>query len=433
MARTSTSRRRERESDPMDSLKPLIVLGLLGMIMYGAYSVVQRGPGTPPPGVGTADGGTATGVFAPPEVSLPPATTAIGSPPAHPLAGAEPLQTPPTSLTAAPATDAVMLPAESPAGLAPPAPIAGAVALPAPLAAGDPYAPPASPAPFTPSEAAVAVGAAAPAIVAAAASSTAPPPALPPTAPPPGAFAPPPLGRSAPSAAFTSAWAEAHEKLGAGRYAEALAVLSVWYDDPSLGLEESQRLEDLLGQLAGTVIYSQKDLLLPPHIVAPGDTLQSIASPLQVPWQLVGKINGVGDPSQLVEGEHLKVVRGPFDAVISVSRRRMSLQVGGNYAGSFPVVLGQQMYQRVGQSVAVLDIRRPGATVEHGSIASQVAYAPSAGPKSIVLGDGLSIEGVEDPSLVADSAAATSVVVSLRDLDDIADILGPGSQVMVRQ
>ena len=432
MARTSTTRRRERETDPMDSLKPLIVLGLLGMIMYGAYSVVQRGPGAPPPGVATTDGGTATGVFAPPDVSLPPAPTAIGGTAAHPLAGAEPLQTSPTYLTAAPAADQAPIPAAGALGLPPPAPLAGDASLTASAATGDMFTPAVAPAPFAPPAAGVAVPAvAAPAMIAAADASAATQSLLPPA--PPSALAAPPQARSAPSAAFTSAWAEAHEKLSAGRYAEALAVLSVWYDDPSLGLEESQRLEDLLGQLAGTVIYSQKDLLLPPHIVAAGDTLQSIATPLQVPWQLVGKINGVNDPSQLVQGEHLKVVRGPFDAVISVSRRRMSLQVGGNYAGSFPVVLGQQVYQRVGQSVAVLDIRRPGASVEAGSIASQVAYAPSAGPKSIVLGDGLSIEGVEDPSLVADSASATSVIVSLRDLDDIADILGAGSQVMVRQ
>jgi len=221
--------------------------------------------------------------------------------------------------------------------------------------------------------------------------------------------------------------------LAAGRYAEALSVLSLWHDDASLGLEESQRLEDLLGQLAGTVVYSQKDLLLPPHIVAPGDTLPSIAAPLQVPWQLLAKINGVSDPSQLVQGEHLKLVRGPFDAVISVSRRRMSVQVGGSYAGSFPVVLGRQIYDRVGQSVAVIGIRRPGGGAEPAGIAAQVAYAPSAGPKSIILGEGLAIEGVEDPSLVSDSASASSVIVSLRDLEDIADILGPGSQVLVRK
>ena len=405
MARTSTSRRRERDTDPMDSLKPLIVLGLLGTIMYGAYSVVQKGPATTPAGsVSEAPGA----VFSPPEISLPRDPTAIGVASPHPLAGAEPLQAAavPTGTAMAPPLPA--FPAggawtETPPALSPPPtallPQAGAIE---PLA----------------------VAAAASALPLAA------PPSLPPA---PAALAVPPPARGAPSAAFTSAWTDAHEMLAAGRYAEALSVLSLWHDDASLGLEESQRLEDLLGQLAGTVVYSQKDLLLPPHIVAPGDTLPSIAAPLQVPWQLLAKINGVSDPLQLVQGEHLKLVRGPFDAVISVSRRRMSVQVGGSYAGSFPVVLGRQIYDRVGQSVAVIGIRRPGGGAEPAGIAAQVAYAPSAGPKSIILGEGLAIEGVEDPSLVSDSASASSVIVSLRDLEDIADILGPGSQVLVRK
>ena len=88
MARTSTSRRRERDTDPMDSLKPLIVLGLLGTIMYGAYSVVQKGPAPSPVGSVVDTTGSA---FAPPEITLPRDPTAIGVAPSHPLAGAEPL------------------------------------------------------------------------------------------------------------------------------------------------------------------------------------------------------------------------------------------------------------------------------------------------------------------------------------------------------
>jgi len=235
---------------------------------------------------------------------------------------------------------------------------------------------------------------------------------------------PPPPGTLPSSAAFATAWADAHDKLSAGRYAEALTALSVWYDDPSLGLEESHRLEDLLGQLAGTVIYSQQDLLLPPHVVAPGETLPTIAAQLGVSWQLLGKINGIADPTQLVPGEHLKLLRGPFDAVVSISRRRLSLQVGGAYAGSFPVVVGRQFLPRVGSTLPVADIRRdsPGQPAD-----------PAAGRRGIILADGLVIEAADDPALVPDDAAPASLVVSARDLMELLDILGPGSSVLVRQ
>ena len=234
-------------------------------------------------------------------------------------------------------------------------------------------------------------------------------------------------GAGGASAAFASAWADAHEKLAAGRYAEALAALSVWYDDPALGLEESQRLEDLLGQLAGTVIYSQQDLLLPPHVVAPGENLAAVAGPLGVSPQLLAKINGVEDPQRLMPGEHLKVVRGPFDAIVSVSRRRVSLQLNGAYAGSFPVVVGRGYLDKVGASLPVVDLQRGTAG------AAAIPAGTASLRRAIVLGEGLVIEAVDDPVAVADAAPQTSLVMSVRDLDELLDILGPASRVLVRQ
>jgi len=402
----------------MDALKPLLVLGLLGTILYGAYSIVQKGPAQSgpawqPPAVeaGLAQAGMTSNAppFVAPAVEMTPpvAGHVVPSQPMNPPA-AVPATSFPTPVAAAlPAATAAVAAAATDR---PPTYLNAQSAAP-PVADPLPTMPPAGAAPFTAPETL-------------------------PTEPPSSPIAAAPATRTARSAAFASAWAEAHDKLAAGRYAEALALLSVWYDDTSLGPEESQRLEDLLSQLAGSVIYSQQDLLLPPYVVAAGDTLQSVSAPLGVPWQLLAKINGVEDPAQLVPGEQLKVLRGPFDAVVSVSRGRLSLQVGGNYAGSFPVMVGRQVQERVGASLSVVDIRRgSSATPSSGSFgaASQVAYVASTGAKAIVLGDGLTIDAVEDPSLVADTVPTSSLVVAARDLDEIVDILGPGSHVLVRK
>ena len=455
----------------MEAIKPLIVLGLFGTILYGAYSVVQKGPSPEAGQTATTD----APAFAPPAVEVPPPGAApaqpapppaeAAAPPAAPVAPAAVVDAPPV---AAPPVAAPPVPAPPPPTVtAAPAP-PPAVPTPPPSAPGPPSAPPA-PADAGLTEAAVAtaavagLAAAAGATAAAAATDPAPPVAAPgaPTylaaesapppaqddVPPPAAvggdrperFAaaaappaaslppemPPPPGTLPSSAAFATAWADAHDKLSAGRYAEALTALSVWYDDPSLGLEESHRLEDLLGQLAGTVIYSQQDLMLPPHVVAAGETLPAIAAPLGVSWQLLAKINGVSDPMQLVPGEHLKVIRGPFDAVVSVARRRISLQVGGAYAGSFPVSVGREFLPRVGTALPVAEVRRDPA--------GQTAVAgPAAGP-AIVLADGLSIQAADDPAVVTEDAAPASLIVSVRDLEDLLDILGPGSRILIRQ
>ena len=39
----------------------------------------------------------------------------------------------------------------------------------------------------------------------------------------------------------------------------------------------------------------------------------------------------------------------------------------------------------------------------------------------------------DDPAVVADDAAPGSLIVSARDFADLVDILGPGSNVLVRQ
>jgi len=414
-SRSKGHSRRDNDNDSSDSLKPLVVLVLLGTILYGAWSVVNKGPGgasvTPAEPVG-ADLASAP-AFAP-QVDIP---TVPGTAPAAPPWPQAAATTFPDA-TGLPATAATAPAAANPAptylsAVSAPPPVAGF----APPRAGEVSAPRAGDAVTLP-----ATAAAAPPSPAFASSDS----LQPPSASNFGSEAPP-------SAAFASAWTDAHDKLAAGRYAEALAVLSSWHDDPSLGLEESQRLEDLLGQLAGTVIYSQQDLLLPPYVVQQGETLLSIAAPLVVPWQLLAKINGVSDPARLVPGETLKLVRGPFDAVVSVSRRRLSLQVGGNYAGSFPVVVGRQIRGRVGSALPVVSVQQGDVPPEQTGPATQVAWT-KPGSKSIGLADGLVIEGVADPSTVSEAAIpGTSLIVAERDLAELADILGQGSRVLVRQ
>jgi hypothetical protein len=405
----------------------MLVLGLLGMILYGAYTVVQQGKRDKQlddaPAFATADGSSAPAVDIPavapvvaaasPAVPANPEPTylnAISAPP--PAAGDVPSQTVPVTPPPFPSAGVASMAAAPAAGVAAPPPAAD------PVAHGGGDSIPALP----------------PVAVAAAAIGSAAVPQQPSATPqaglPPVSMAP----SSGQASAFASAWADAHDKLTSGRYAEALAVLSAWYDDPTLGLEESQRLEELLGQLAGTVIYSQEDLLLPPHIVAPGETLQSIAMTVGVPWQLLSKINGVTEPGSLLPGEALKLMRGPFDAVVSVSRRRLSLQLGGNYAGSFPVVMGRRIQQRVGASLAVAEVRRE-QPAEHAGVAAQVSYLQpgDAARPAIVLSDGLRIEAADDPLAVSDQAPEASLVVSARDLAELIDILGPGSSVLIRQ
>jgi hypothetical protein len=76
---------------------------------------------------------------------------------------------------------------------------------------------------------------------------------------------------------------------------------------------------------------------------------------------------------------------------------------------------------------------RSDTPAEQAGPTTQVAWS-QPGPLSIGLADGLAIEGVADPATVSDDAIpGTSLLVAERDLRELADILGQGSRVLVRQ
>ncbi|MCA9271100.1 MAG: LysM peptidoglycan-binding domain-containing protein, partial [Planctomycetales bacterium] len=140
--------------------------------------------------------------------------------------------------------------------------------------------------------------------------------------------------------AFLSAWNGAQDQLKNGELAEALFTLSLWYDSADVPADMQSQLVDTLDQLAGAVVYSPSYHSEPPYEVRPGERLEDIARQYQVPWQYLANVNGIQDPAQLTPGTRLKVVRGPFNAVVNIERRELTLLVGRRYAGRFAATFG---------------------------------------------------------------------------------------------
>ncbi|WP_442484511.1 LysM peptidoglycan-binding domain-containing protein [Aeoliella sp. SH292] len=221
--------------------------------------------------------------------------------------------------------------------------------------------------------------------------------------------------------AFAAALPEIDAALGAGKIEEAHRLLTQWYGDRSLTSQEQQEVDALLGQLAGSVIYSNEHRLEAPHRVAPGETLETIAQKYNVPWQLLAKINGVAEPSAVTPGQELKVLRGPFFAVVDVERQQLALMVAERYAGRFSVKTEGQ------------------ATTEGEWVITQkqMPSAPGATSKQLVLE---TVGGqVGGPQLVigppSDSSPVTAgaILVAPTDQEDLFDILSIGSRVIIRR
>jgi LysM repeat protein len=217
---------------------------------------------------------------------------------------------------------------------------------------------------------------------------------------------------------------------------QAHQLLSKWHGNETLTAAESEKVETLLSQLAGTVIYSTEHQLEPARVVKAGETLDTIAKEYNVTPQLLAKINGIQPAGPLQPGQQLKVVRGPFAAVIDLRRSELTLTIDDRYAGKFHVMLPPGTTLTDGQWL--VDQKLSGSS----TTASPSAYAttPIPADRSIVLRSAAAtIAGA--PTLVISSgpapaglaASPPSLRVSPQDAEEISDILSVGSRVVVRK
>lgn len=390
----------------MNSLKPLLIIAIVGGIGYGVWGRLSRKPDVMPSGA--ADGwGSA------PKVQLGEQGTNWSA--AGPAAGPGLAPPAPPGAPAAPAT--VLASAGQP--LPPAAPFGAAASSPgaAPPASGGDWRAGDAPA----ADAMPAGGGSGQYVVN------------------PGSPAPPAAPEAAAPASYPAAVERARQDLDAGRLAEGLAQLSAWYDNPQLSQAEHQQLCGLLDQVAGTVIYSTRDLLEPYYEVQPGDRLEDVGQRFNVPWELLAKINGVQDPQALRPGERLKVVRGPFEAVISLEHRQLTLMLNGSYAGRFPIGIGHDNPPHEGQYTVLTKLVNPEYHVDGTQSIQGGDPANPLGNRWLGFGtaptadEGFALHGTNDPANLGRPEQAGCVALSPRDVDDVYDILSIGSRITVHR
>ncbi|NLY00615.1 MAG: LysM peptidoglycan-binding domain-containing protein [Rhodopirellula sp.] len=397
----------------MNSLKNLFIIAVLAAVAYGVYvSLNQNNQSTPPPGVADGWGG-------PIDVQLPGTTMA---PPFDPTANLQ--------------TGLVGPPRGGDRGAAPPfvaeSPGDTAAQVTPPYSPDSPYG--TSPMPKPP-----AAGPNASGTVAGVSPGELPTGTGMPAsegigqAPPQAGAASQPAAPDEVRGEFTAFIETARAKLDQGKLEEVHRVLTSWYNDPRLTEAESAQLTVLLDQIAGTVIYSRgPNEFAESYVVKPGDTLQTIADSCDVPWQLLAKINGIEDPQGLQEGQLLKTVPGPFDAVIDLNRLELTLMVQGHYAGRFPIGLGQDREDLEGTYEVRDKVVNPTYYGRDGVIDANDPRNP-LGERWIKLDDKVGIHGTNDAENVGRTQPHGSICLGDRDIDDVFDILSTRSRVVIRR
>ncbi|MCP4453630.1 MAG: L,D-transpeptidase family protein [Planctomycetes bacterium] len=115
--------------------------------------------------------------------------------------------------------------------------------------------------------------------------------------------------------------------------------------DMSMSLSQDMLIKDELARMAdiwlfGNAVYPD-DPLCDRYLVKSGDNLERIGKNNDVPYQLLMQINSIKKAASLQAGVQIKVVNGPFHAVVKRSDSTMDLYLQDTYVKTFVVGLGR--------------------------------------------------------------------------------------------
>jgi len=195
--------------------------------------------------------------------------------------------------------------------------------------------------------------------------------------------------------------------------------------------EIRKQLEDRLRAVSYKIYFAPQPHYMDGYVVQSGDVLQRIAKDYNISWEYLAKLNR-SDPKKIRPGQKLKVIRGPFSAVVDLSDMEITIHSHGHFVHVFPIGIGSDSSTPYG-TFKVLDKQRdptyygPNGVIEHDDLQNPL------GEYWIDLGDSYGIHGTIDESSIGKTASQGCIRMKNSDIEDVFDLLTVGSEVLIRR
>lgn len=261
------------------------------------------------------------------------------------------------------------------------------------------------------------------------------------TSQPPAAASPTPSGPLAQGMKLIE-----ENKLVEGR--AALSKL-LFAGDASLTPADAQTIRDTLASVNKTLVFSTRmltgDPLVEAYVIQPGDSYTRVAPKVKLPASALQMINQV-ESRKLQVGQRLKLVKGPFHAVITKHEYRLDLYLNGPdnaplYVTSFPVGLGENNSTPTGRFTIKDKTAKPGWTNPR----TNETFAPGD-PKNPIgaywirlVGtedatrdiQGYGIHGTIDPNSIGKQMSMGCIRLRDADIEAVFNLLTDGATTVV--
>lgn len=229
--------------------------------------------------------------------------------------------------------------------------------------------------------------------------------------------------------ALSDRFAEVDEKLAAGEVLAAHKLLSRMYWTATHVDAELQRRLDAT---AAKIFFSPQPHFIEPHVVQTGDQLRKIAAKYNLSWEYLAALNKT-DPRRLRAGQKLKVLKGPFAAIVSLHDFSLTIHLQGYYVKRYEVGIGKDNSSPIGKFTVLDKIENPQYTDPDGKVIEGDDPKNPLGERWIDLGDSYGIHGTIDPDSIG--RAESRGCIRLRDADviEVYNFLVKGSVVEIRE
>jgi lipoprotein-anchoring transpeptidase ErfK/SrfK len=128
---------------------------------------------------------------------------------------------------------------------------------------------------------------------------------------------------------------------------DLIAARSYFSDALAVSSDATERsmLRAELTRIGNETVFSARvlpnDPLVERYVIQTGDSLGKIAKAFKVPDDLIARINDLHNKNLIRAGQAIKVIKGPFRAVVDSKDYTLGLYLGDTFVKQFPVGLGQ--------------------------------------------------------------------------------------------
>jgi LysM repeat protein len=219
------------------------------------------------------------------------------------------------------------------------------------------------------------------------------------------------------------------EKLmGDGDYVEAQKELSRWYWQlPG----EREKLLPQLNKMAQSLYFSPQPMYYDAYVVKPGDQLRMVGQRYKLSWEYIARLNRV-DAKKIRMGQKLKIVPGPFAAIIFLDRYELVVHQDGSFVKIYRVGVGKDGATPIGDFTVKNKMIDPTYYGPEGVLPHDDPNNP-LGKRWIDIGDSYGIHGTIDPASIGKNESRGCIRMLNSDVEEVYDFLVIGSEVKIQK